>query len=116
MAWSDDSTPEGVASDVDDGFMDAGILLKPRETIQFDIERTDSSPTEPWGFEVYASIDGTTWGSRPIAAGRWEVGDLFGNIVVTGPKYVTGRILNADPTPVDVVEGDVTYSTDQVSL
>lgn len=118
MPWETDSAGETIteASAGAGVYMAAGVALTPRETIQFDFSRIDASPTEPWAVEVYASIDDTTYGSVPIATRRLDVTDLEANLIVTGPKYVKARVLNADLTPVDVVSVNITYSGDGVSI
>jgi len=96
-------------------WMAAGVLLLPRETIQFYFERTDT-PTEPWGAEIFASLDDSDYGGNPIASHRWEATQIKGALVITGPQYVKVRILNVDATPTDVVVVEVSYAKDQVNL
>ncbi len=117
MAWADVVGPETLTESAagDGAYMAAGVAMNPRETIHFHFERKDS-PTEPWGTEVYASLDDVDYGDQPIATRRWTAGDTHADLVVTGPLYVKARVVNVDSTPVDVVSVDVTYSRDQVSL
>jgi len=120
MGWADDVGPEEL-DEADNGgagagdYMAAGVALNPRESIHFHFTRTDT-PTEAWAIEIYASTDNATWGEVPIASRRWEAAAAEGDIVITGPRYVIARAVNADPGPVDVVVVDVTYSKDQVSI
>ncbi len=118
MTWTADSSPETLTeSGAGAGaYMASGVSLGARETIHFHFERTDATPADAWAVEIYASLDGSSWGEVPVASRRWEYGDVEGDVVITGPKYVRARILNADATPVDVVSVDVTYSLDGVSL
>jgi len=118
MGWIDETAPEVLleSSAGAGDYMAAGVALSPRETIQFRVQRTDVSPTEPWGLEIYAALEDGNFGSRPLVTKRYESTQLEATVLMTGPAFVKLRILNVDVSPTDVVRANVTYRKDGVSL
>ncbi len=92
------------------------IVLNPRESCHIHITRTTTSPAEPWGIEVYGSLNGTNWGDIPLRAWRYEAADVECDFVVTGPHYITFKFLNVDASPNEKVKVNASWQTDGVAL
>jgi len=117
VSWGNEVGPETVTeSSAGAGkYMAAGIAVGSRGSVQFRFKRTDAA-TEAWGAEIYPSLDDTTYSGTPIEVGRWPASQTEAELTAGNRAFLKARILNADPTPVDLVSVDVYYKPDGVNI
>lgn len=119
MAWSNESTVETIEESVSgDGVGSSTYLIPPGGKLHLDILRIDAGANnEPWLCAIDVSTDpDSRWSDPHHRCQRFLSTQLNPNFCVSGYYAARVWVENDDLTPVDLVEVEIRYRLDGVSL
>jgi len=118
MSWSAE-TKQIILGAVDE--FTPWLVLKPGETINIQVVRTDATPVNDWGIQIQATTEPTRTITDAIIEmavdQRFPATTLFPSVIVLADFYaVRTRVFNAAVVPTDVVDADVFTRVNNVSF